>query len=91
MDALTRGPWIILGHYLTVQQWTPEFGSKVTDFEYVNVLIQLPSLALHLYHQKTLNKIGQLVGEVIKLDDNTELSTIGKFAKIAVRILLQNL
>ena len=39
LDALTRGPWIILGHYLTVQQWTPEFDSKVTDFEYVNVWI----------------------------------------------------
>ncbi|KAH9699953.1 hypothetical protein KPL71_024558 [Citrus sinensis] len=91
LDALTRGPWIILGHYLIVQQWTPNFDSKVTDFEYVNVWIRLPGLALHLYHQKTLSKIGQLVGEVIKLDDNTELSTIGKFAKIAVRILLQNL
>ncbi|KAH9727053.1 DUF4283 domain-containing protein [Citrus sinensis] len=73
LDALTRGPWIILGHYLTVQQWTPDFDSKVTDFEYVN---------------KTLYKIGQLVGEVIKLDDNIESSTRGKFARIAVRISL---
>ncbi|KAK9200353.1 hypothetical protein WN944_015550 [Citrus x changshan-huyou] len=88
LDALTRGPWIILGHYLTVQQWTPEFDSKVTDFEYVNVWIRLPGLGLHLYHQKTLNRIGKLVGEVMKLDDNTESSTRGKFARVAVRISL---
>ncbi|XP_052288754.1 uncharacterized protein LOC107176124 [Citrus sinensis] len=88
LDALTRGPWIILGHYLTVQQWTPDFDSKVMNFEYVNVWIRLPSLAIYLYHQKTLSKIGQLVGEVIKLNDNTELSTRGKFARIAVRISL---
>ncbi|KAH9735625.1 reverse transcriptase domain-containing protein [Citrus sinensis] len=72
LDALTRGPWIIL----------------VTDFEYVNVWIRLPGLGLHLYHQKTLNKIGQLVGEVIKLDDNIESSTRGKFARVVVRISL---
>lgn len=23
--VLTQGPWVILGHYLTVQQWTPHF------------------------------------------------------------------
>lgn len=88
LDALTKGPWIILGHYLIVQQWTPDFDSTVTDFEHVNVWIRLPDLALHLYHKKTLHKIGQVVGEVIKLDDNTESSTRGKFARLAVRISL---
>ncbi|KAL9437499.1 hypothetical protein AB3S75_023378 [Citrus x aurantiifolia] len=88
MDAMTKGPWIILGHYLTVQPWTPEFDSRTADLNHAIVWIRLPDLAMHLYHQNILQKIGQLVGEVIKFDDNTELSTRGKFARIAVRISL---
>ncbi|KAK9200137.1 hypothetical protein WN944_015333 [Citrus x changshan-huyou] len=88
IDDMTKGPWIILGHYLTVQPWTPDFDSKSTDLNHAIVWIRLPGLAMHLYHQKTLQKIGCLVGEVIKFDDNTELLTRGKFARIVVRISL---
>ncbi|KAK9200018.1 hypothetical protein WN944_015213 [Citrus x changshan-huyou] len=88
IDAMTKGPWIIFSHYLTVQPWTPDFDSTIANLNHVTVWIQLPGLAVHLYHQKTLYKISQLVGEVIKFDDNTELSTRGKFARIAVRISL---
>uniref|UniRef100_A0A1S8ACP9 GroES-like zinc-binding alcohol dehydrogenase family protein n=1 Tax=Citrus limon TaxID=2708 RepID=A0A1S8ACP9_CITLI len=88
IDALTKGSWIILGHYLTVQPWTLDFDSKTTDLIHAIVWIRLPGLAMHLYHQKTLQKIGHLVEEVIKFDDNTELSTRGKFTRIAVQISL---
>ena len=91
IDALTKGPWIILDHYLPVQPWTPDFDSKTTDLIHAIVWIRLPGLAMHLYYQKTLQKIGHLVGEVIKFDDNTELSTQGKFARIAIRISLVQL
>lgn len=88
MGALTKGPWIILGHHLTVQQWTPDFDSIVTNFEHVNVWIRLPGLTLQRYHKKTLHKLGQVVREVIKLDDNNESSIRGKFTRLAIRISL---
>ena len=86
--ALTEGPWVIFGHYLTVQPWTPQFDSTITDLDSAIVWIRLPGMAFHLYNKRILQKIGQLVGTVIKIDYHTELQERGKFARIAVHISL---
>ncbi|KAH9704483.1 reverse transcriptase domain-containing protein [Citrus sinensis] len=86
--ALTEGPWVIFGHYLTVQPWTPQFDSTVTDLDSAIVWIRLPGMAFHFYDKRILRKIGQIVGTVIKIDYLTELRERGKFARIAVRISL---
>lgn len=88
VDALTRGPWLIMGHYLTVQPWTPSFDFLNTALDRVTVWIRLPGLAVHLYDKKVLQKLGQLVGTVIKIDSNTASSTRGRFARIAVSITI---
>lgn len=88
VDALTKGPWIIIGHYLTVQPWMPFFDFTNTVIDQVTVWIRLPGLAVHLYDQRVLQKLGQLVGTVIKIDSNTASSTRGRFARLAVSISL---
>ena len=80
VNALTKGPWLIMGHYLTVQPWTPSFDFTKTVFDQVNAWIRLLGLVVHLYDQKILWKLGQLVGIVIKIDSNTTSSTRGRFA-----------
>ncbi|XP_052300179.1 uncharacterized protein LOC127903703 [Citrus sinensis] len=82
--ALTEGPWVIFGHYLTVQPWSPSFDSTVTEIDSAIVWIRLPGMAFHLYDKRILRKIGQLVGNVIKIDYRTELRERGKFARIAM-------
>ncbi|KAH9699193.1 putative ribonuclease H protein [Citrus sinensis] len=86
--ALTEGPWVIFGHYLTVQPWNPSFDSTVTELDSAVVWIRLPGMAFHLYDKRVLRKIGQLVGNVIKIDYRTELRERGKFARIAIRVSL---
>ncbi|KAH9727251.1 hypothetical protein KPL70_008594 [Citrus sinensis] len=86
--ALTEGPWVIFGHYLIVQPWTPHFDSTITDLDSAIVWIRLPDMAFHLYDKRILRKISQLVGTVIKIDYHTELRERGKFARMAVRISL---
>ena len=54
VDALTKGPWLIMGHYLTVQPWTPSFDFTNTAFDQVMVWIWLPGLVVHLYDRKIL-------------------------------------
>ncbi|XP_024035663.1 uncharacterized protein LOC112096450 [Citrus clementina] len=88
VDALTKGPWIIMGHYLTVQPWSPSFDFTKTVLDQVTVWIRLPGLAVHLYNQKVLQKLGQMVGTVIKIDSNTASSTRGRFARLAVSVSL---
>ncbi|KAH9722319.1 reverse transcriptase domain-containing protein [Citrus sinensis] len=88
VDALTNGPWIIMGHYLTVQPWSPSFDFTKTVLDQVTVWIRLPGLAVHLYNQKILQKLGQMVGTVIKIDPNIASSTRGRFARLAVSVSL---
>ncbi|KAK9205125.1 hypothetical protein WN943_015392 [Citrus x changshan-huyou] len=88
VDALTKGSWLIMGHYLTVQPWPPSFDFTNTALDQVTVWIRLPGLAVHLYDRKILQKLGQLVGNVIKIDSNTASSTRGRFARLAVSISL---
>ena len=54
----------------------------------VIVWIRLPGLTVHLYDKKILQKLGHLVGTVIKIDANTTSSTQGRFARIIVTIFL---
>ncbi|KAK9206268.1 hypothetical protein WN943_016543 [Citrus x changshan-huyou] len=88
VDALTKGPWLIMGHYLTVQPWTPTFDFTTTAMDQVTVWIRLLGLAVHLYDKKILQKLRQLVGTVIKIDANTTSSTQGRFVGITVTISL---
>ncbi|CAN1818829.1 hypothetical protein LINPERHAP1_LOCUS28511 [Linum perenne] len=50
--ALTGGPWLILDHYLVVQQWDPSF--RVSDKlpSKMVVWIRFPHLPIQLYHKQ---------------------------------------
>lgn len=85
--ALTQGPWTILGHYLTVQQWNPHFDSSNDNIDNIVAWIRLLGMPLHYYH-KRVRMIGNVVGKVIRIDYNTESLTRGKFARIAVEVSL---
>ena len=37
VDALTKGPWLIMRHYLIVQPWTPTFDFTTTVMNQVTV------------------------------------------------------
>ncbi|KAK8530864.1 hypothetical protein V6N12_013364 [Hibiscus sabdariffa] len=44
LRVLVEGPWTVFGHYLTVQQWTPEFSTSTPYPTKVMVWIRLPGL-----------------------------------------------
>ncbi|GAY68969.1 hypothetical protein CUMW_268340 [Citrus unshiu] len=86
--VLTQGPWTLMGHYLIVQPWSPQFDSSKEECDSVIVWIRLPGMALHYYHKRILRMIGQVIGNVVRVDYNTESATRGKFARIAVEVSL---
>ncbi|KAH1123278.1 hypothetical protein J1N35_006438 [Gossypium stocksii] len=55
--VLSQGPWVIFGHYLTVQPWTIDFNPNLP---YPNLLlswIRFPGLPSHLYQKQILMEI----------------------------------
>ena len=90
LKALTGGPWMIYGSYLTTQPWTFDFDPRVTIVSKVVVWIRILGLAVRYYHRSTLNAIGKLIGEVVKIDYTTGARGRGKYARIAVLVDLMN-
>ncbi|MBA0630553.1 hypothetical protein Godav_002640 [Gossypium davidsonii] len=87
--ALTQGPWIVFGHYLTVQPWTIDFDPLRPFPSVVMAWISFPGLPGFLYRKRILEEIGNLVGQVVKLDIKTDSGARGQFARMAVSIDLE--
>lgn len=87
--ASTQGPWIVLGHYFIIQQWTPYLDSTSEKIDWMVAWIRLPSMPLHYYKKKKVFRmVGQLVGKVIHIYYNMELAYRGKFTRIVVETAL---
>lgn len=88
MKVLTGGPWLILGHYLTITKWRPN--SKPSEMEVQTTLawIRFPTLPLENFDDQSLLKIGNAVGKAIKVDSNTVGTTKGRYARVCVDLNL---
>ncbi|XP_031124199.1 uncharacterized protein LOC116026910 [Ipomoea triloba] len=84
--ARFEGPWIIMGHYLVVQEWTPNFDPTENKTEKLTVWLWLPAIPIEYFDEDFLKKIGKQIGRPIKIDDTTSLVSKGKFARVCVEI-----
>lgn len=85
-NALTNGPWVIFGHYLSVQPWTPDFSPQTHTINQVMGWVRLPRLPVHYYDKRIIRTLGQALGEVLRVDYHTESGERGKFARLAVML-----
>lgn len=86
--VLAQGPWTIMGHYLIVKPWNPQFDCSTEEIESFIAWIRLPGMALHYYHKSILRMLGQIIDSVVRIDYNTEPAARGKFALITVEVAL---
>ncbi|PPR90139.1 hypothetical protein GOBAR_AA30555 [Gossypium barbadense] len=80
-NVLAEVPWVVFGQYLTVQSWTPLFS---TSEMFPLTLVVWVRFSGHMYKESVLKAIGESIGWIVKIDDNTENRTIGQFARLAV-------
>ncbi|XVE91332.1 hypothetical protein REPUB_Repub01dG0001000 [Reevesia pubescens] len=86
--VLTKGPWKIMDHYLTVQLWRPHFRPSAASIRSTTVWVHLPELPLEYFSEDVLLEIGKLIGKPLKVDSTATLATRGKFARIYVELNL---
>lgn len=43
-QVLSKGPWVIASHYLSVQSWTPEFDPLADKIRHMALWVCLPYL-----------------------------------------------
>ncbi|KAJ7962302.1 Zinc ion binding nucleic acid binding protein [Quillaja saponaria] len=85
---LTNGPWIIVGHYLTMRRWKPEFQPNKERIKHIAVWIQFPELPIEYFQSDFLFEAGGQIGKILKVDKATQDSERGKFARICIEIEL---
>lgn len=76
--ALTEGPWTVMEHYLTVQQWSPDFDVATNKIDRIVAWIPLSGMNIHFCHKT-----------IIKIDYNTIATQTRKFARSAVQLDLE--
>ncbi|XP_010520311.1 PREDICTED: uncharacterized protein LOC104799464 [Tarenaya hassleriana] len=84
--ALCEGPWVILGAYLTVQCWSPDFVPSQAKPSHVVAWIRFPAMPIQYYHAALLEIIAGNIGRVIRVDYNTVSASRGRFARVAVEL-----
>ncbi|KAJ8898918.1 hypothetical protein K2173_008411 [Erythroxylum novogranatense] len=86
LTSLTKGPWIIAGHVLSVQPWTSTFRPSTDRISHVASWVCFPELSMARYHPAILTALGNLIDRTVKIDENTQSSQRGKFARVAVEL-----
>ncbi|RYR74916.1 hypothetical protein Ahy_A02g009626 [Arachis hypogaea] len=78
--ALFEGPWMIAGHYLLIQRWSPLFMPQETKVQKMAVWICIPNLPAELYNRYFLWKVGKTLGTMLWVNELTSIQSSGKFA-----------
>nr|GMC64277.1 uncharacterized protein LOC109167539 [Ipomoea batatas] len=60
-----EGPWMIMDHYLVVQEWGPNFDPSENKIEKLIVWLRLPSILIEYFDEEFLKKISKQIGRPI--------------------------
>lgn len=87
--ALHEGSWFILNHFLSVRGWEPKFISSAAQLTYVALWVRLPELPTEFYDFEILKKVGNKIGQLLKVDTCTTTTTRGRYARIYIEVPLK--
>lgn len=86
LHVLHGGPWIVLGHYLTVSKWKPNIRSTEQLTLATLVWVKFPGLPIELFDEEVLSGLGDLVSRAIRVDDTTREAYHGRYARVCVKV-----
>ena len=66
-NALLKGPWSIMGHYLTVHPWNPSFMTNDKDLSAIAAWVRFPGLPIQYYHKSVLRALANLIGKPFEI------------------------
>lgn len=82
--VLNEGPWYIGHQFLSVRQWSPGFKPSTTNLSTTAVWVRLPQLPIEFYDNSILQKVGNQLGELPKIDACTVDNVRGRFARLCI-------
>lgn len=86
--VLEEGPWIILGHYLTVSKSRPNLRPSIKEVSTIMVWVRLPELPIEFFNEELLLRVGNHIDRLVCVDSPTKSQLRGGFARLCVYIYL---
>lgn len=84
--VLEGGPWIILGHYLTVTKWKPNFRPSMEKVQSTLVWVRFSELPLELFDEEVLYAMRNTLGRIVRIDSTTLVAAQGKYTHVCVEL-----
>lgn len=84
--AMFAGPRLIMDHYLIVKEWSPNFDPWEDTEEKLLVWVWLPGIPIEYFNAEFLEKVGNKIGRLMRIDDATSEISRRRFARICVEV-----
>ncbi|CAN1177321.1 Putative ribonuclease H protein At1g65750, partial [Linum perenne] len=84
--ALMEGPWKIGEHYIVPRLWQKGFDPCTDTLSHTLVWVRLPGLLLEFFTETFLRRIGDKIGQLVRIDPTTLAMERGNYARICVRV-----
>lgn len=84
--ALYNGHWMIVGHYLIVRTWNPNFNPYEAKINKVALQVRLPDLLMEYYDNSVLWIIRNKIGKTLKVDIAISISIRGNYVRIYMEV-----
>lgn len=81
--VLVEGPWIIAGHYLSIQKWKPDFDAASERITITAAWIRIPELSIEYFEKDVLERVGNSLGKTLRVDHHTADQQRGQFSRIS--------
>nr|POE60898.1 hypothetical protein CFP56_31323 [Quercus suber] len=79
--VLNEGPWFIGQQFLSVKQWSPRFKPSEAKLTTTAIWAKLLKLPVELYDGSILRRIGNQIGNLLKIDARTVDNIRGRFCQ----------
>lgn len=86
LKAQHGGPWFVVGGFLSVVTWEPNFAPSIQTMS--AIWVRLPQLSTEFYDHLILEKIGNYLGSLLKIDSCTSVTLRGSYARLCIQIPL---
>ncbi|PHU26510.1 hypothetical protein BC332_04842 [Capsicum chinense] len=91
LKAQHSGLWFVVGGFLSVVTWEPNFAPTIQTMSHTAIWVRLPQLPTEFYDHLILEKIRNYLGSLLKIDSCTSVTLRGTYARLCIQIPLGHL
>lgn len=86
LTVLEGGPWMVLGSYLTISKWQPNFTPNDSIGSTTLVWVRILDIPIEMFKDRVLMRMRNTIGKAVRVDTTSTDVIRGNFARICVEV-----